>query len=265
MNTRQNDFFVAALGERDDLAQNRLRRDAARESARGRDDAIRAGVIATFLDLEKGPGVARQRPRAEDLDAALALGFGDGNSFSRTLRPLDEADEIVHAVEADDKIDFRNARDLSRTHLRIAAGDQHAGRRAPPLRAPDELARLPVRAVSDRAGVDDIAIRLVLERDDRMPAFEPRLDYRGVVLIDFAAERGDRDAHVTYLYTRRRNRMSTGDGRTGECRWRNMPRYLRRSSGMPLSRSFISSLWMPIPMGGIQPQKPGLFSSVFCG
>jgi hypothetical protein len=193
MNPGEHDLLIAALGERTDLAHDCFRSDAARKPARRRDDAVRAGVIASFLNLQERARVAGQSPGAEHRHAALALNVADRNLLRGTL--LDTAEKVVHAVEADDVVDIRYARHFVRAHLRVAAGDEDAGGGTPPLRAPDELPRLPIGAVGDGAGVDDVEIRLVLERDDRVPPFQTRLDNGGIVLIDLAAERRDGDAH----------------------------------------------------------------------
>src|SRR5262249_21326705 len=132
-------------------------------------------------------------PRAEHRHAALAADVAEKYLLRRLL--FDAAEEIVHAVEADDVVDIRDARDFVGAHLRVAAGDEHARGGTAALRAPDELPRLPIGAVGDGAGVDDVKIRLVLERDNRVPSLQPRLDHGGVVLIDFTAECRDGDAH----------------------------------------------------------------------
>ena len=97
-------------------------------------------------------------------------------------------EEIFHAIEADNVIDPRHARDLRRVNLRVAAGHQHLGTRAQPFRAPHQLPRLPIGAVGYRAAIDNVAIRRLFERDKRMVFFQAVLDNCRIILIDFAAQ-----------------------------------------------------------------------------
>ena len=63
MDSRQNNFPVARIGKHADLLQNFARRHAATQAAGCGNDAVGTGIIAAFLNLEKGARVPRQRSR----------------------------------------------------------------------------------------------------------------------------------------------------------------------------------------------------------
>ncbi len=138
----------------------------------------------------------RQGSRAQHGHAALALYVAHGN-LQRLLRRLfDIAQEIVEPVQPDDEIDAGNCCDLSGIYLRVTARYQHLRPRIQTPGPAYELARFPVGAVGHRAGVDDVAIGFVLERNKRMPLFQAALNHRRIVLVDLAPECSDGDPHV---------------------------------------------------------------------
>src|SRR4029453_19546397 len=60
------------------------------------------------------------------------------------------------------------------------------------------MPRLPIGAVGDRAGVDNVAIRRFFERDKRMILFKATLDDCRIILIDFATESCNGYAHLRF-------------------------------------------------------------------
>jgi hypothetical protein len=58
------------------------------------------------------------------------------------------------------------------------------------------LPRLPIGAVGYRAGIDNVAIRRLFERDKRMILFQAVLNNRRIVLVDFATQGCNGNLHV---------------------------------------------------------------------
>src|SRR5207244_540849 len=90
-------------------------------------------------------------------------------------------------------------RAVRRVNLRVAARDQDFGQRTQSPGTPHQLPRFPIRAVGYRAGIDDVAIRRVVERNKRMLFLQPALNHRRIILVDLAAESGDGYAHGSSL------------------------------------------------------------------
>ncbi len=138
----------------------------------------------------------RQDPSSQNRHSALALYVAHRNFSAIDRGSVDETQQIVQAIETDDVVDALDLGNVVGIHLRVATGNQHFCRRIQSLRAPHQLARLPVGAIGHRASVDHVAVGLLLERHERMLLGQSALNHRRIVLIDFATERGDGDLHV---------------------------------------------------------------------
>ena len=126
--------------------------------------------VAAVLDLQEGAGVLREvgRPEAGDPLFLPDVTDQDPRNACRNF-PEDIGNPLLFGV-AGDESDASDLGDLLRGPLGVAAGDQDGRRRVFPDRPTDELAGLAVRSAGDRAGVDDIAVRRLLERDEGDPA-----------------------------------------------------------------------------------------------
>ena len=87
-------------------------------------------------------------------------------------RSFDEAEQIIEPVEPDDEIDAGNFGDFLRIHLRIAARDQHLRRWVSSLGPAHQLARLPIRSIGHRAGIDHITVGDFIKSDERVFIFQ---------------------------------------------------------------------------------------------
>src|ERR1043166_8471204 len=180
MNTGKHDLLIPALGQPRDLIHDGFGRDAARKPARRRDDAVRAGVVASFLNLEKRARVARQRARAKHRNAALALHVGDENLLRRLL--FDTAEEIVHTVEADNVVDDRADWEARRLVRR-------AKRRSPAARVLVTGCYAQVRP-EEGARVPDVDYVVGLNRmDDLLRCIEEQTPQK-IFIADVQRERG---------------------------------------------------------------------------
>ena len=143
--------------------------------------------------------MARQHAGAEHRHAALPFDLAHRYLRGFRRRDFDRPNQIVETVESDDEIDARDLRHFLRIHLRITAGNQHLRRGIQPFGSAHQLARFRVRTVRHRAGVDYVALRRFLEGYERMLPLQAALNHRRIVLIDFAAECGNRNPHLSSL------------------------------------------------------------------
>src|SRR5215475_15004307 len=101
MDSGQNNFPVARIGEHADLLQDLLRRYTAAQAAGRGDDAVGAGIITAFLNLQKRPCMPGQRSRPENRNSTLSLHIADSNPDFTIFGKGDEAKQIVQTIEAD--------------------------------------------------------------------------------------------------------------------------------------------------------------------
>jgi len=102
--------------------------------------------------------------------------------------PDESRDALLFGVTGDDA-NAGNSGDIRRGPLGVAAGYEDRRGRILPDSPTDELPGLVVAPLGHRAGIDDVAVRLFLERDDRHPPGSHRLGYPGgFALVDLAAE-----------------------------------------------------------------------------
>ena len=92
MDAGEDDLLVTGFGELAHLGQHFPGHHAAAQSARRRDDAVGAAVVAALLDFHEGAGVAGQRPRPHHRHAALALDIADRDLGLPLRRSLDETE-----------------------------------------------------------------------------------------------------------------------------------------------------------------------------
>ena len=178
-----HDLPVTPAEELPDLRHHLRRRPAPLGPAREGDDAEGAPHVAAVLHLD-------QRPRQADV-----RGAGDRDMLFRKRR-VDEVDQAVLLRVGDHEVDSSQPGGLLGGAARVAAGEHRPDRPPGSPRSPRRLARLPGRGLGDRAGVDDVEVRLG-ERAHHLVAgrleVPPQaLDLR---LVELAAEVGEVDAH----------------------------------------------------------------------
>ena len=211
---REDDLPVTGPGDRRDPFRDLLRGEAPACAPRVGDDAVAAKGVAAVLDLQEGAGVFREDGRPEAGDPLFIPDVADQDP-RRACRHFTEdiGNSFLFGVSGDEP-DAGDLGDLLRGPLGVAAGDQDGRRRVFPDRPTDELAGLVVGSAGDCTGVDDIAVRRLLERDEGDPAGDERLrDPRRFALVDLAAERrhGDPD-HFRFpfaIHSRRQCALSS--------------------------------------------------------
>jgi hypothetical protein len=95
MNSGQNDLRITRIGQQFNLMQNFARRDTATQAAGGRDNAVAAGIITAFLNLEECASMSGQSPGAEDRHAALPFDIADVNPWIIEICRFDQAQQII--------------------------------------------------------------------------------------------------------------------------------------------------------------------------
>ncbi len=158
--------------------------DRTRRPASEWNDAKRAAVIASVLDLHIG---ARSRSEAVDHMQRLFAHAHDVVYLHARARRDGETGEGFRAHFfgiADDVVDFRHIGETLRFRLRCTAGDNDPRVRLVATKTPDRLRRLPNGFARDRAGVDDH--RVIEASVARVTAHHLRF-----IGIEPAAERND--------------------------------------------------------------------------
>ena len=191
VNPRQHHLAKPRRREFLHLARHRRERTRLHRPACIGDNAERAEILATILDLEKGTRAVRHAVQGDVLKGTRLHHIRDLLHHTvRAKRLL----HIVHDARALLRPDH-DAHAFERTHLggrdlRIAARHSDARRRIGARRTADDLAGLAVAQMRHRARIDDIDVRPLLERHDLIAArTEQPLHRLRLELIHLTAER----------------------------------------------------------------------------
>ena len=186
----EHDLAIPACGQGRDPGLHLPGREAPARPPGVGDDAVGTEGVAPVLDLQEGAGVLRKRRGPQSGKGTLSADVAHQNLFSLSGgEPLKELREVrLFGVPGDDA-DTGDPGDLLRGPLGVTAGDEDRGGRVSPDRPADQLPGLVIGPPGHRAGVDDVAVSLRLERDDRHPLGGHRLrDPRRFALVHLAPE-----------------------------------------------------------------------------
>ncbi len=160
MDAGQDNFAKSVAGHRADPVQHVAGQDAAAGSPGIGDDAVAAERVAAVLDLEKGAGVVGEAGQAQCGGCRVIHDVAD---LAR-VRLEQAADGPLFAV-AEDDVKLRNALQVARCNLGVAAGGDYPGIGVLAAGPPDQLAGFRIGAGGDGAGIDDVDIGRLIERD----------------------------------------------------------------------------------------------------
>lgn len=171
MNARQDDFCRALRDETLHLTLHELWRVAPRRASNLGNDAERAPIVATVLNLEQGTTAPAQTAGLEGRHLASATKGRDGDPRSarwlaRWIAPLQQLEQAPLVRVAENPIDPWQRRHAARIGIRIASREEDLGARIRAFGPAYGLARIGVGVVGDRAGIDHHPIRVLGRFDD---------------------------------------------------------------------------------------------------
>ena len=186
MDAGERDLLESGCDDAIDLADHVVDRDAARQAARRRDDAIRARLRAAGLDAQRVRGAAHDA--GFDWRAAWPL--------SRTKRVFcvfvrEQLNQSWLVVVFHDAHNIRQRRDFVRTTRRVAPRDDDLRRRIVACDTANRLPRALIGGRRHRASIDNDQICFVRRRVDGTSRAQFLLESKRVRLIHPAAERDD--------------------------------------------------------------------------
>ena len=152
-------------------------------------------MLAPVLDLDEGPRAPRAASERRDGDAARRLDVTHVDlRVPALVEIVEEIDQPVLLLVANDQVHARNPRHGLRVGLRIAARDHEERVGIVPRDAANRLAIREVGAPGDRAGIDHVDLRaLVPGGGPEAAPLEQGQDLLRFHLVEAAPERGDGD------------------------------------------------------------------------
>ena len=201
MNTGQDHFLKALVGQAVELLQDDARGNTAAFAARHGHNTKRTEQVAAFLNFKKRPRLALKGYGSKGIDVWRGFMPGGPQLADKNL-PVrwlngggtlsNQANQIVEPIEPDNIIHFGHMGHGTRAHLCITAGHNDLGLRVAPLRPAHQLAALGVRLIGDGATIDDIDLSSLAERNTLMAGGREKFLQRGrIILIHLTAQRGE--------------------------------------------------------------------------
>jgi len=193
MDSRQHHLSESPFLEPLEAMDNPKEVEASAPPPRPGNDAIGAGSVAPVLDLQKGSGVSGKSIDVSIPDFFLPrnIPYADHRARARAGISQEVPNRGLFPVSQDQAYSLYLA-DLFRIDLGVATRDHDEGRWVEAMGPPDELSGLEVRPVGDGAGIDDVDIGRLRERDELKSApLEGGAHNLGVELVCLASQGGD--------------------------------------------------------------------------
>ena len=157
VNADEHNLLVACGNQLANLLTDAFQAAAAQRTARKRDNAIGAILVAALLNFEKGAGFIGFRANAQLFELSVHSHLLHIVQNLRALvlqRLLNQLHNAAALLVADDYINTLDSTHLLRRSLRIAAGDNHQGQRIVTHSAVDNLTRFALTGIGNNAGIN---------------------------------------------------------------------------------------------------------------